>query len=534
MRVTLVLAWLWAGLVVAAPDIPHPALDDFEGPVRAAIASARSSLDNVLQRASASEKARAYAELGMVYHAHELESPAVAAYRNASELAPDDARWPYLTAVALVEAGQSTIAETEFRRAITINPQYDPAHIRLGRLLLELGNPGQAATSVEPLLNRQPPSAAALAVAGQAALAKGNSEEAASLLRRALAAQPEATRLRQPLALALRELGEVDAARELLSGGGERETTFADPIVSDMLSRSASYARYLSAGRAELAGGNVSRSLAHFRRALELSPDNPAVRVSLAEALSRAGRHQEAAGHLDAVLAAVPDDDGAHYLRGLLYERSGQQSAADSHYRGAAEIRADFVEPRILLANSLMRDGRYPAAVAQLDEVLALQPANATMRFRRAMALSQAECARGVNELHDLTRAFPDAPNLMNAYIRTVALCHGADPTHRERALDFARRQYRQSGGAGVAATLALIEAAHGDYAEAEALQGEVLFDAVRSGDTDYRKFAGEWMEAFRARRLPARAWIPGHPFLAPPTIGAEAQTEEGAAESGP
>jgi Tfp pilus assembly protein PilF len=65
-------------------------------------------------------------------------------------------------------------------------------------------------------------------------------------------------------------------------------------------------------------------------------PNNPAMRVQIAEAMLGVGRAAEANAELEAVLAAAPDFAPAHRVKAVYYDRVGQPDRAADHRRRAS------------------------------------------------------------------------------------------------------------------------------------------------------------------------------------------------------
>ena len=75
------------------PPLPAPSLGDAEPRVREKILSA---LDDVEQ---APRSARAWGRLAMILDVHDLKRDVLTCYERATELDPDDFRWPYFAAI---------------------------------------------------------------------------------------------------------------------------------------------------------------------------------------------------------------------------------------------------------------------------------------------------------------------------------------------------------------------------------------------------------------------------------------------------
>ena len=66
-------------------------------------------------------------------------------------------------------------------------------------------------------------------------------------------------------------------------------------------------------------------------------PNNPAMRVQIAEAMLGVGRLADANAELDAVLAEAPDFAPAHRVKAAYHDRMGQPARAAEHRRRAGQ-----------------------------------------------------------------------------------------------------------------------------------------------------------------------------------------------------
>ena len=108
----------------------------------------------------------------------------------------------------------------------------------------------------------------------------------------------------------------------------------------------------------------------------------PAVPHSALELLLAAA-HQLAANHLDdarqatgEALAADPSEPAGHLLEGFLHDLNGQAGEAAASYRAALYLDPSLFQPRLLLADCLLRLGQRHRAEHQYREVLAGLEAN--------------------------------------------------------------------------------------------------------------------------------------------------------------
>src|SRR4051794_29534279 len=116
------------------PELPKVDTSVFQQSVQQAVQEA---LRNAQARPSDPE---ATATLGMVLHAHDQFSAAIACYRRAASIDPRNASYPYYEGVALSTDGKHAEAVDALKRAVSMNSSSIPAHLRLADTYFETGH----------------------------------------------------------------------------------------------------------------------------------------------------------------------------------------------------------------------------------------------------------------------------------------------------------------------------------------------------------------------------------------------------------
>jgi predicted Zn-dependent protease with MMP-like domain len=119
------------------------------------------------------------------------------------------------------------------------------------------------------------------------------------------------------------------------------------------------------AGVAQLDDDSPAGAVEDLRQAVAMDPEDAEVRATLATALFRTCRFEEARKEADAALAADPSLPDAHVALALLLERQGLLEASDEHFRRAAKI-----DPERFPAPVRMSRGEFEAEVAAAGELL--------------------------------------------------------------------------------------------------------------------------------------------------------------------
>ncbi|MBW3554774.1 MAG: tetratricopeptide repeat protein [Gemmatimonadetes bacterium] len=145
---------------------------------------------------------------------------ALATYRKALELAPDDPRILAAMALALRRAGRAEDAVTMLRRALEIQPHLPLARVNLGVALQEAGRPADGAAMLREAIEREPFEPLGYFSMGNLLLRAGSPDQAEEYYARAVELDPSLDRGWFYLARARIEQGEyhdaLPAARSAL------------------------------------------------------------------------------------------------------------------------------------------------------------------------------------------------------------------------------------------------------------------------------------------------------------------------------
>jgi len=181
---TLAALWFTVSCARPIPPVPSVSLDGLDADVRAAIEKARD------QAVAQAKSAQASGRFGMVLEAQTLYAPAALAFERAIRLDPKEFAWRYYLALAEENAARPEQALAAVSDALRIRPDYTPAVLKRGALLLKLGRFQESDAVLEPLLAQNPGSAETLYTLGRLKFAQGDFTRAEDLYRRASVAYP--------------------------------------------------------------------------------------------------------------------------------------------------------------------------------------------------------------------------------------------------------------------------------------------------------------------------------------------------------
>ena len=499
-----VLAVLALPLAMAAPK---PVAQDRSAVVAQALQTALDDLQETLsQHTDPAERAAAWGQLAMLYHAQDLFDEAADAYRNA--LAEQPAlRWHYLLAVVLGERSDGDGAIAEYRQALAAAAPGTHAlsFYRIGLLQLLRGDHRAATTALREAQKGMPASAAVLTALADAAAAQGDWEEAKALLQRAAALQPSAGRVAYKLALAHRHLGDHDAARRWLAKRNATAAAVDDPLLLEVAELRLSAKFFVNAGERAWQRGDRQEALAAWRKAVALAPEDVDAGLVYAHALGTLGQREAAILEARRVLAIDPLSARGWHVLALQLRGEADAKAALDAARRAVRIGGDDTA-RALLAALMMRKRQFDEAAAHYQILADEQPQAAYYRYWLGMAqLGAGACpaARG-----RLAEALERQANWGEAHIalaRADALC--GDTEARQAAHARAKQLLAARADADTRITLAFAELALGRTDAAAELasaalpnhDARMLLDALVEGQLPAQPFAADsdwWLPA--------------------------------------
>jgi tetratricopeptide (TPR) repeat protein len=394
-------------------------------------------------------ESRPWLDLGMTYEAHSMHTLAQSCYEGATVLAQEDARAWYRLGLSRVRAGELREGARALERTLELEPNYNPARLRLGFALLDGGEPERARLAFEGLPADDLVARQGLA---QVALESGKPDRTLELLADpALMSGPHRSLTQRLRGRALARTGHAAQAQSALAAGRSAKPSIVDPWsrevarfkvgVSALVLRAG---KLVDRGRVPAAlelleplraggDGRVLRLLgsayAHvgrfadaaecLREAREGEPDDGVLTLALAAALSQDMRLSEAMGVLERFLAEHPTEvelwgalqhlaagAGAHDRvieardsardagntdaelelgAGLAELALARPGLAETSFTRALELGGDEPEALVGRARARLALERFADAAADLARVELLAPEHASLPGLRAL-----------------------------------------------------------------------------------------------------------------------------------------------------
>jgi tetratricopeptide (TPR) repeat protein len=448
------LAALLAGLYVSCarpiPPVPTVSLDGLDADVRVAIAKAR---DEALAQPKSGQ---ASGRFGMVLEAHTLHLQAALAFERAIRLDPKEFAWRYYLAIAEESAARPEQALAAVSDALRLRPDYTPAALRRGALLLKLGRFQESDAVLEPLLAQNPGSAETLYTLGRLKFAQGDFKAADDFYRRASEAYPTYGAAWFGRAEAGRRLGHNEESEKnfrLAESYKDRTPPSEDELLREVLklaigieSRLAEAKRLMDRRQFDEASRIYKEVLtghpenpdclvnllymaqfpnqsspeeveALYATASRVSPDVPLVYLYYGTALASQGKYDAAVAAIQKGISLKPDDGEAHAWLGDIFMRQNRPAQAIEHYRRALAVDPSFRPARLMLGQLLINTGRSREAIPVL--VPALQRNDkVTPLFLMTLAQAYANTGEPAKAVEYLKQARPlvlqsGPPNLL-------------------------------------------------------------------------------------------------------------------------
>jgi tetratricopeptide (TPR) repeat protein len=324
------------------PPVPAIPVDGLDADVKSAIVKARD------EAVAQPKSAQASGTLGMVLEAHTLYQQAVPAYERAVRLDPKDFAWRYYLALCLEKTGQLDEALASVSEGLRIRPDYAPAVVKRAELLLKLGRFPESAAVLEPLVAGNPNSPLPLYFLGRVKFAQQDFAAADDLYRRATQAYPTFGSAWFGLGETSKRLGhgaETEKDYQLAETYKDHNPPGGDELYAQMMRLATGIENRLMEAKKLMNKREFDRSSQIYKEVLKQYPDNLDCLVNLLD------------------IAQFPNQATPEEVEDL--------------YRKASAASPQLPEVYMYHGTALAAEGKYDAAVAELDKAIGLKPNNA-------------------------------------------------------------------------------------------------------------------------------------------------------------
>ena len=364
--------------------------------------------------------AEAVGNLGIVFELHGYPTEALEAYDIASTLAPTELKWPYYHAILLDAKFDLSLAIEKVNEAILRRPDYSPALLRLGDMLLKAGRYQEALDSFH-LAEQE--GGDRYAILGQAlALMELNDLERSLEVFDRLSTLDEHPHARRIKAKILKQSGKAEQAANLLRNSDHVSTVrWRDPVeeekalhvVDHFGMKLARAGRFIEARAYESALFALldlktmrpqNKQVLHLlssvyiqlnrdaearqvlEEGIEQHPDYYVLRTSMAGVLHRAGEHGNAVEHLDFAIEIAPSLHWAYLQKAQILMYQKQWLRASHVLDQAIGTKPDNVELYTLLGICLGFLNRWPEAASMFQVAASIDPTHVPVHINLARA----------------------------------------------------------------------------------------------------------------------------------------------------
>lgn len=459
--------------------------------------------------------------LGDTLLAHEFNAQARTAYDSAAAIAGSSDELAYRQGLLAWFDGRVDDAIKGFDRAVASPDEalQTTALVRRGRAYLDRGDFESAGLDFATALALNPDSPAALAGAGRAALAAGDPEQAITHLEQALRLDPGASLLYQPLGLAYREMGDSERARSALARVGEGEVSLPDPVLAVIRSKSRSPQFWLQSGLAQADLGNFTAAADQIGRAASLAPDDLQILAIYGRVLAHLGELDLAREALQRVVEGQEADMVDWLYLGRVNQGLGQFDEARQDYIRASEMDPASADPQEALARIDLHEGKAEEAARQfagLAERANEPQERARFGYWQSISLLSVEDCITAAEVLDnaMAAAKPVASDLLQVAARVRATCMEPSEESLEQAVLWAESAYDRQPDLLSAETLAMVYAAIGKWEDAEGLQRQAMFEALKVGELESRTALLENLQRYQEKLTATQPFMQGDPVF--------------------
>lgn len=318
------------------------------------------------------------AKLAVLYHANGFFEEAIHCYEALQQLQPKEARWPHLKTCILAESGRLDEALTTCRRTLVLAPEYLPARIRLGDILLKSNDTASAARAYREALRADAGNPYALLGLARCDIVVQDWERARAHLAEATSLHPDFVGGLSLLVTVYEHFGDVAGATDLKARIGRHEfVDLPDPWLNQIMEECFDPYRLSVTAAVAAAAGDNATARRRLERAISLAPRHAPYRRQLARLLGQTGELAEAREQLERAVDAEPGDADAWLLLVQMLAQSGDVNGAQRALAKALASCPASPSLHIEFGRRLNALGRREEAMNEFRTAYRLRPSEA-------------------------------------------------------------------------------------------------------------------------------------------------------------
>jgi len=347
---------------VGSPRVDPPVQAGFDSPDEALA----TYLEDMYAKALAEpESGAARGRLGIAYEINALTLAARHSYVQAAALDAGEFLWPYYLSLLLVDGGDLQLALDVLDRAQLLDPDYLPAWLWRGTLLLDLDRAEQAAVAFQRAIDLAggPPAQVGLA---RTMLRRDMPAQAVRLLEPLIEefAHPFVYRLLGRSYQALGRTAEAEIA--LVRGRKAEPLTWPDEKKFAQWEYARGFTGLLSYANLLLGYHRGEEALRLLESLRQRDPSHEVLLQNLSSAYAQVGEMSQSFEVLRHALDLHPDSFSFHLNIARHYDDRGDVDLALEHLERAVALSPDLSPGHEMIGEILLRRGKYEAATVAL------------------------------------------------------------------------------------------------------------------------------------------------------------------------
>lgn len=303
-----------------------------------------------------------YLKLASFYQRYGKWTEVETALQKLAALKPQDEKPHILLGDFFTSLGQREKALANYQRATEINAGSTAARDKLISHYLDRGNTGEAEAKVKDILGKNNKDLMGLFFDARIRLAKGNADEAISLLQGVVKDEPRFAQAHHFLGVAFMHKVQTAQAR-----GAFTEAVKLNPNLAEARTALA---------QIHLAEGSDDLAIEQAQAALQLNPRNITAAVTLGDAILHKGDLAKAKSVFDSMIRALPKHPVIHHRLGLIALAGKKEPEALDHFEAALDADSNHIESLAQIVNISFAHKNAAAARDRIARQLERAPNN--------------------------------------------------------------------------------------------------------------------------------------------------------------
>ncbi len=304
--------------------------------------------------------------------------------------------------VAYLDAGRLQEAQSDFNKAITLNPRYPEAYLNIANMNLRQGRTEEAVQGYNKAISFRPTYSEAYLNRGVVYLRTGRHAEAIKDFDHILQINSKNEDAYLNRGLAYMGLGKTQEALSDID-----EAIHLNPKLASA---------YMNRGILDAMRGRVESALADMNKAISLDQKNDEIYFNRAIIYGAIGRHQEALQDYGRSIELNPNSADAYVNRGGLYMMANRFTEAIKEFDQAIKISPSHENAYLNRGSVFATQSRFQEALGDFDKVLSLNARNpkallnrggmllALNRKKEAMESFRKSCDAGIAKACEMLR----------------------------------------------------------------------------------------------------------------------------------